>query len=86
MRHRLATLTPEVDRETLTLYGGLFALTIMSVGLSIGQGFNPLRMQFLPEDPALTVLSGVVFGFWPALLVMLFVRLHRYAYPPEVGR
>lgn len=83
MRHRLARLTPEIDRETLTLYGGLFLVTLLSVGLTLGMGLNPVTGGPYSPDLLLSAVAGVTFGLWPALAVVAFARVHRYAYPPD---
>ncbi|WP_226043413.1 hypothetical protein [Natrinema sp. DC36] len=83
MRHRLRSVTPDIDRESLTLYGGLFLLTQLMVGLNFGMGLNPFTGGPYSHDLLLSAVAGVTFGFWPALAVVVFVRLHRYAYPPD---
>ncbi|NUC75058.1 hypothetical protein HTZ84_22595 [Haloterrigena sp. SYSU A558-1] len=83
MRHRLAALTPDVGRETLTLYGGLFLVVLFGYSLWTHVLFTGLLGDGLSVDIGLWFVGGLTFGFVPAVLSMLFLKAHRYAYPPD---
>lgn len=80
MRHRLATLAPEIDRKALTLYGGLFLVVLAASGMSVS--LSMLNPSFAFE-PSMWAIIAVFYGYVPAIAAVLFIRLYRYAYPPD---
>jgi len=80
MRHRLARLRPSVDREQLTLYGGLFLVVLAASGMSLSISVFEPSFAF---KPGLWVFVAVFYGYVPALAAVAFVRLYRSAYPPD---
>lgn len=83
MRHRLATYTPDIDREAWTLYGGLFLLVMFGNGTSVAMIFEAIWNSGVSFAPGTWFLSSLLFGFVPAVLAVLFLKAHRYAYPPD---
>ncbi|ADB63913.1 hypothetical protein Htur_5025 (plasmid) [Haloterrigena turkmenica DSM 5511] len=82
MRHRLATLTPEIDRETLTLYGGLFLVVMAASGMAVSvSAFGVNSTAGL--SPGLWTYVALYYGHVPAFAAVLFLKGYRYAYPPD---
>ena len=83
MRHRLATYTPDIDREELTLYGGLFLVVMFGYGVSTEFVFGGFFGDGLSLDLGIWFFGGLMFGLVPAILSVLFLKAHRYTYPRD---
>lgn len=70
------------SRQALTLYGGLFLAVMAASGMAVsvtdaflGNGFDANLESWL--------FIGLLFGYVPAFAAVLFLKIHRYAYPPD---
>ena len=83
MRPRLTTYTPDIDREALTLYGGLFLVVLFGYGVSTEFVFGGVFGDGMSLDLGIWFFGGLMFGLVPAILSLLFLKIHRYAYPSD---
>ena len=83
MRHRFASVTPDIDLDALTLYGGLFLVVMAASGLSVSISLFELRDSLPGFSPGLWLVIALFYGHVPAFASVLFLKAYRYAYPPD---